>query len=195
MERRKALLLVFTGYCEFEVSVAISMLRGTHDLHTVSIDKNPCKSEAGLTTIPDYTIDEIDTREYDVIMIPGGDLKSIAEATKLFELVRSISENGKVVGAICSGVFVAAKAGILEDVPYTVTLSKQQREFLGSFPEETFHYSPTVKYQNILTAQGHAFVEFGIELNKMLTNVNESTVEFYLGKGNQMMEKGVGSSN
>lgn len=170
------------------------MLRGTHELHTFSIDKNPCKSEAGLTTIPDYTIDEIDTEEFEVIMIPGGDLKPIAEETELFELVRSFSENGKVVGAICSGVFVAAKAGILEGVPYTVTLAKQQREFLGSFPEETFDYSPTVKYQNILTAQGHAFVEFGIELNKMLTDVDESTVEFYLGKGNRLMEKDVEDS-
>lgn len=40
-----------------------------------------------------------------------------------------------------------------------------------------------------MTAQGHAYVEFGIELAKKLRDVQESVVNFYKGYQNCYMEK------
>ncbi|MED4019221.1 MULTISPECIES: DJ-1/PfpI family protein [Sutcliffiella] len=185
---KKALLFLFDGYCEFEITPAISMLRGTHEITTFAMDKAPKLSEAGLLTLPSLTVSDIKIVDYEALIIPGGDLKPIAEAEEFFQLVEAFHMAGKVVSAICSGVFVLAKAGILQDVPYTVTLAKYQREFLGVFPEEYFVYKPIVASGNILTAQGHAYVQFGIELNKMLRTVNDETIDFYNGKRNVMME-------
>ncbi|MDQ0268205.1 hypothetical protein [Cytobacillus purgationiresistens] len=47
---------------------------------------------------------------------------------------------------------------------------------------------PIVRSQHILTAQGHAFIEFGIELSKMMQLTNEETIDFYRGKKNHYME-------
>ncbi|MBS4196311.1 DJ-1/PfpI family protein [Lederbergia citri] len=192
MTRRKALLFIFEGYCEFEIAVAISMLRSTHDLYTFGLEKKAIKSEAGLTTLPDLTVNEIVINEYDVLIIPGGDLRPVVEfeSNALYEVTKQFVEARKITAAICSGVYVLAKAGVLSDAPYTVTLAKPQREFLGCFQEDYYCYQPTLKHKNILTAQGHAFVSFGIELNKMMSDVSEGLIDFYSGRRNRMMEEG-----
>ncbi len=188
MERKKALLFIFDGFCEFEISTAISMLRSTHDLHTFAVERTPCKSEAGLTTVPDFSIEELTVDEYEVLLIPGGDLQPIADKDELFDYVKMFAVSGKLVGAICSGVYVLAKAGVLHNRSYTVTLSKEQRDFLGCFEETSNVYVPIVMADNIITAQGHAYVEFGIEINKQIKQVSDGTIEFYQGKRNRMME-------
>jgi len=188
MDKKKALLFLFNGYCEFEITTAISMLRNTHDLYTCALESSPCKSEAGLTTVPDFTINEVNSKDYDVLIMPGGDLQPIADAKELFDVVGEFAKSGKIVAAICSGVYVLAKSGVLNNVPYTVTLTKEQRNFLGDFNEELFIYKPFIRHKNILTAQGHAFVEFGIELNKMLRQVSKESIEFYQGERNGLME-------
>lgn len=52
---------------------------------------------------------------------------------------------------------------------------------LDCFPVENFVYEEVVEHSNIITAQGHAFVPFGI--------ANEHNINFYSGKGNVMMEE------
>ncbi|MFH5779948.1 DJ-1/PfpI family protein [Heyndrickxia oleronia] len=191
--KRKALLFIFEGFCEFEVSTAISMLRSTLDLHTIALANHAYRSEAGLNVLPDITLKEIDGTDYDVLIIPGGDLKPIAEAHEWFRWVANFAEQGKIIAAICSGVYVLAKSKVLQDAPYTVTLTKEQREFLGGFQEENYRYQPFVVHGHILTAQGHAFVDFGIELTKMIGELDKETImdlyDFYHGKKNRRMEE------
>ncbi|WP_313799231.1 DJ-1/PfpI family protein [Cytobacillus sp.] len=184
----KVLLFIFDRYCEFEIAPAISILRDTHDLHTFSLHKLPCESEAGLKTIPDFSVKEINVNEYEILIIPGGDLRLIANAKELFVLVHKFHNIGKKIAAICSGVYVIAKAGILNNFTYTVTLSKKQRDFLGVFDERNFRYKDIVIQDNVITAQGHAYVEFGIEVYKMLRETNTETIDFYRGDRNRLME-------
>jgi protein deglycase len=189
MKERKALLFIYEGYCEFEISTAISMLRSTHDLHICAVEKRLFRSEAGLNTYPDLSIDEVVIDEYDVLIIPGGDLQPILEEQLLFDLVNSFSLKGKIIAAICSGGYVLAKAKVLNDIPYTVTLTKEQRKCFGCFQEEHYSYQPLVVCNNILTAQGHAYVDYGIQLNKMVKEVSVEVIDFYRGNGNTMMQE------
>ncbi|CAG9622463.1 DJ-1/PfpI family protein [Sutcliffiella rhizosphaerae] len=189
MKSRKALLFIFEGYCEFEIATAISMLRDTHSIKTCALENRIYTSEAGLRTEPDFILEEVNAMEYDLIIIPGGDLAPIANAQELFHLVESFAKIGKIVAAICSGPFVLAKAGLLKEATYTATLSKEQRKFLGGFNEDSYIYSNVVTAGNIVTAQGHAFVEFGIEVNKLMREVSKDSITFYSGEGNRLMEK------
>ncbi|WP_102275369.1 DJ-1/PfpI family protein [Cytobacillus massiliigabonensis] len=184
----KVLLFIFNGYCEFEIASAISMLRDTHDLHTFSLKKLPCYSEAGLITMPNFSIDEINPNKYEILIIPGGDLKPIANAEELFVLVNNFFNLGKNIAAICSGVYVLAKAGVLNNLSYTVTLSKEQRNFLGVFDERNYRYKEIVIQENVITAQGHAYVEFGIQVAKMVRETSTEIIEFYRGERNRLME-------
>ncbi|MCM3240460.1 DJ-1/PfpI family protein [Heyndrickxia oleronia] len=160
--KRKALLFIFEGFCEFEVSTAISMLRSTHDLHTIALANHAYRSEAGLNVLPDITLKEIDGTDYDVLIIPGGDLKPIAEAHEWFRWVANFAEQGKIIAAICSGVYVLAKSKVLQDAPYTVTLTKEQREFLGGFQEANYRYSPLSFMDIFLLRKGMHLLTLGL---------------------------------
>ncbi|WP_078543490.1 DJ-1/PfpI family protein [Litchfieldia alkalitelluris] len=189
MSKRKALVLIFPGYCEFEIAVAISMLRRTHDIFTCALQDEPCRSEAGLVTVSDFKVSDLQQiEEFEILLIPGGDLKPIADHEELFSWVRKFSEAGKVVGAICSGIYVLAKANLLNDCLYTATLSREQRHFLGGFKEENFRYQPTVVSNKIVTAQGHGFVQFGIDVSRLVKEVSMEEIDFYQGRRNSYME-------
>ncbi|WP_227396240.1 DJ-1/PfpI family protein [Jeotgalibacillus aurantiacus] len=185
---RKMLLFLFEGYCEFEVTVAISMIRNEVEVVTVASDRLPIRSEAGLVTIPDLSLNEVAHREYEGIIIPGGDLKPVVDMQSIYDLTADLYTNNKIVASICSGVYIPAKAGVLKGQTYTVTLSGEQRDFLGSFEETGFVYEPVVQTGNLLTAQGHAYAEFAVTLAEMLGVSSENKAAFYSGKRNVMME-------
>ncbi len=50
-------------------------------------------------------------------------------------------------------------------------------------------YEEVVQHSNIITAQGHAFVPFGIAIASYFWVTNEHNINFYSGKGNVMMEE------
>ncbi len=50
-------------------------------------------------------------------------------------------------------------------------------------------YEEVVQHSNIITAQGHAFVPFGIAIASYFGVADEHNTDFYCGKGNVVMEK------
>ena len=108
------------------------------------------------------------------------------EAKLLFSVIRQFSvEQGKLVAAICARPYALARAGLLKEISYTVTIDYQK---LDCFPVENFVYTEVVQHANIITAQGHAFVPFGLAIASYFGVVNEHNTNFYSGKGNIMME-------
>ncbi|PKG27070.1 glutamine amidotransferase [Cytobacillus horneckiae] len=189
LDKKRALLLVFEGYCEFEIAPAISMISNRYELFTISNNREAVRSEAGLLTVPTITFSEANVEDYELLIIPGGDMLPIVNDEKYYQWVHDFCGKKRVIAAICSGPYVLARSNLLESIPYTVTLSKEQRKFLGVFKEAYFTYEPIVRSSPyILTAQGHAYVEFAIELNKMINNVSEAAVDFYRGNKNHFME-------
>ncbi|MFZ3195909.1 MAG: 4-methyl-5(B-hydroxyethyl)-thiazole monophosphate biosynthesis protein, partial [Bacillus mycoides] len=87
----------------------------------------------------------------------------------------------------CAGPYALARAGLLKEISYTVTIDYQK---LDCFPVENFVYTEVVQHANIITAtaQGHAFVPFGLAIASYFGVVNEHNTNFYSGKGNIMME-------
>lgn len=188
---KKFLLAIYKTFSEFEITVATAMLKGTYHVITAAESTEMVTGESGLQFQPHFVFQDIIPDDYEAVIIPGGDLFYIKDSQELFELTNRFHERGKLVAAICSGAFVLAKAGILANTPYTVTLGHEQREFLGCFDESYFEYKPTVKVQNIITAQGHAYVEFALKIAEHLGAIDqrESVEWFYKGKGNRLMER------
>jgi 4-methyl-5(b-hydroxyethyl)-thiazole monophosphate biosynthesis len=190
MKKKKILLVVYPTFSEFEISIATAILKTHFDIITASDSLSPVIGESSIRVLPHNTFEEIEIEigEYVGIIIPGGDLYYIKDSDALFRLVEEFYTQDKIVAAICSGAYALARAGVLKDNLYTVTLSKDQRDFLGCFNEENFTYENIVKSKNIITAQGHAFVEFGLEIAKRLNVFKEEYREFYSGIKNRLME-------
>src|SRR4029450_11877740 len=114
--------LVADGFQEEECLVprfALQLLGARVDI--VSSDKRPIEiySYFGKVGTHDvaHSVDDVDPREYDGILIPGGAksplLLSQDERVKAF--VRAIAEAGKLVACICRGALLAANAGIVRN--------------------------------------------------------------------------------
>ncbi len=186
----RVLLFIYPTCAQYEVAVTLSLLRDSHDPVTFSLTKEPVPSEEGVQLLPHLSLEEVEVNDYDALIIPGGDMEGLKDAAPLFELIRALYEQKKYLAAICSGPYLLARAGLLQDRPYTVTFSREQRRFLGCFNEAGFSYQPAIQDDAVLTAQGHAFVAFGLRLEEQLSaQPSESARAFYTGAGNAEMEE------
>ncbi|MFT4415779.1 DJ-1/PfpI family protein [Fredinandcohnia humi] len=187
---KKVLLVIYNSFSEFEITVATAMLRSSYQVVTISDTYEKVTGESGLQFVPHLTYKDVDPAEYEAIIIPGGDLFNIKDTEELYELTKTFHDMNKLLASICSGTYVLARAGVLQGNPYTVTLQKEQRKFLGCFEEECFHYEPVVKWDKVITAQGHAYVDFGLAIAEHLDAISnkEFIREFYNGTRNRLME-------
>ncbi len=185
----RAGLILFPEFSEFEVTAAASFLRALHQLVTVALTDVPVTSEAGLTFLPRKSLADVRPQDFEVLIIPGGNMVHLKDAEPLFSFVREMSERGALLAAICSGPYVLARAGVLAGRPYTVTYTREQRAFLGCFEKTGYRYEPVVQDENVITAQGHAFVAFGLAVARHLRGpLENNTHAFYEGRHNTFME-------
>ncbi|EJS70519.1 MULTISPECIES: DJ-1/PfpI family protein [Bacillus] len=183
---KKILLFVYPTFAEFEITVATALLKKKYEIITAGLTKELIISETGLQVQPHIELSEVRVDEYEGIIIPGGDAVHMKDADILFSVIRQFSEKEKLVAAICAGPYALARAGLFKGISYTATIDYQK---LDCFPVENFVYEEVVRHSNIITAQGHAFVPFGIAVASYFGVANEHNINFYGGKGNMMMEK------
>lgn len=186
----KILVYIYPTFSEFEITIATAVLKKHYDICTVASEDKVIAGESGLQFHPHCTLETVDVRNFEAIIIPGGDLIHVVNDAALLEVVKKFDNQNKLIAAICSGPYVLAKAGLLQATTYTCTLSKEQRDFLGVFSQENFRYEKVLSERNLVTAQGHAYVEFGLTiLEKLQGKRDQGTVDFYTGKGNRLMER------
>ena len=191
-ERPCLALLVYPGFSEFEVTVALNLLARKYRVVSVGLTLEPVTGEGGLRVLPERAIQDVHAESFTAALIPGAeDLEVLADVPALDVFLQNMRAREKVLGAICGGAFALAQAGLLEGIAYTVTFNAEQRAFLKVFPELGFEYRDVVRSGSIVTAQGHAFVEFGLVMAKALGAVHnlEAARTFYRGLGNPSMEQ------
>lgn len=180
-------VLVYPGFSEFEVTVALTLLHRRYQVVNIGLSMDPVRGEGGLMVQPERTVEEVQGDAFAAVLIPGAaDMAVLTDLPLLNTWLQQVHAQGAVVGAVCGGPFALGRAGLLDGVKYTVTFTAGQRRFLGVFPEEGFEFRDVVRSGNVITAQGHAFVEFGLAVAETLgavVNV-EGARTFYRGQGN-----------
>jgi protease I len=92
------------------------------DVISVAPDKKPRKGKQGLTFEPDASFDQVQSAEFDALVIPGGfapDYWRRHDGIKKF--VKDHFEKGKIVASICHGPWLLISAGILKGKTVTAT--------------------------------------------------------------------------
>lgn len=168
----KVLLFIYNDMADFEVVFATHLLGGDlgKEIITIGYDSVPVTSKSGVSYLPKITFKEYLSKKMnaDGILIPGGWNGEVQE--ELLQVIRQLHHKKAMIAAICAGPRFLTKAGILNDVKYTTTITKwtdQQRESFGEedpFPRENFVDQRVLRDGHVITSKGMAFIDFAIEI-------------------------------
>lgn len=179
----KMLLYLYDQMADFEMTfVTTTMIWLKKEMITISNTKVSIKAYSGIQYQPHMTVSEaLSLDDVDGLIIPGGWSRELGPELKA--LIEKLNKEKKLLSAICAGPQFLANAGVLNEVQFTTTLTK---EFLANENQEDFfnwdHFvkQKVVRDQNIVTALGNSFIDFGIEiLDYFNAFEDENQKEFY----------------
>lgn len=87
------------------------------NVYTVSRTREPIVSQGFIDVIPDYSIE--DAPRPDIVVFPGGGSDSVIGDPVWMEWARSTALGADQVLTVCTGAFIAAKAGLLDGLDAT----------------------------------------------------------------------------
>ncbi|WP_160680510.1 DJ-1/PfpI family protein [Clostridium sp. C8-1-8] len=164
----KILCFVYESMADFEITLACHMLGWIPDKRLISIgyEKSPVKASSKLQYMPEITVKEaLSLDDLDALIIPGGFERTCKP--ELIELIQKLDKEKKLICAICAAPEFLAKAGILDNHLYTTTLGEDYYKENGledQFPRQNYLEQKVVRHENIITAKGRSFIDFGIEI-------------------------------
>ncbi|MBO1627965.1 MULTISPECIES: DJ-1/PfpI family protein [Bacillus] len=163
-------ILLYPRFSEYELSVLLSVLKqGQKQTVYIGLNQQVVKGEAGLPSIPEVTINEIDINQLDSIVLPGvDDFEHLVNHRELKSFLERFKKRNIIIGAISSAPYLLSMSGLLSDKKYTTGLTVAQRNFLETFNEENYIDIPVVIDRNLITARGAYFVDFAIKFGELL---------------------------
>jgi putative intracellular protease/amidase len=174
-------LLYYEGFCEFEAVFAANEFRDS--MFSAALENRIYISEEKQKLLPDKVIEDINPEDIDLFIIPGGESSKLYEEIELKEFVLKLNEKNKLIAGICGGAELMAYYGLLDN-------KKANGDSAGFKVDETnkniydkvnIVSKDVVKDGNCITAIGKAYVEFAIELGKVMKifkNEQESIDEY-----------------
>lgn len=165
------LCYIYPDMADFEVIVTLHRLRnaGKQRIITVAETTDEVVSQSGLRYVPDVTIAEAATLDAEALIIPGGPINNDQNA--ILPLIRQLDAKGRLIAAICFGPQFLGRAGVLSHRHFTTSCTPGHIAAQGvadPFPRDNFVDRRVVRDGHIITAQGHAFIDFAIGICRYL---------------------------
>ncbi|MBF4691912.1 DJ-1/PfpI family protein [Fusibacter ferrireducens] len=177
----KTYVLIYEGFVQFEVVLANYFMKTVGDIITVGLTDQPVTSQEGFITIPHITLNEVNVDNVDLLIIPGGDPKSFENNKSLSNLLQNLHAKKVKIGGICSGTLALANSGLLKGLKYTTPLPITE---FSVFDPNNYLDQNIVVSGNIITAKANGYVDFGLEIGKMMSIYKddadyEETIQFF----------------
>lgn len=106
------------GCEELEAVTVIDLLRRAQiEVVVAGLEPGPVRCSRGTVIQPDVTLDEAIAREYDMIVLPGGQpgARNLERDPRIRELLQRMAAADRFTAAICAAPKVLAEAGVLND--------------------------------------------------------------------------------
>ncbi len=129
----KILALIFDGFEEEEAMAPFDMLRRVKADLTIVSTKNEVTSSNGFTLSRITLINDINYKEYDALLIPGGPhYRFLRESKMVHEIINYFFKENKYVFGICAAPTIFGMLGHLKGKNYTCFTSMNE-DFGGNF--------------------------------------------------------------
>lgn len=167
----RVLVPLATGCEELEAVTVIDLLRRARiEVVTAGLTAGPVKGSRGTVLLPDETLDNAAQREYDMIVLPGGQpgADNLERDERVIALLKKMAAAGKFTAAICAAPKVLAAAGLLD--------GKRATSYPGAldskrYPHVHIEAQAVVRDGQVLTSQGPGTaMDFALSLIQVLTD-------------------------
>ncbi len=171
----KVCTFLTNGFETVEALAVIDILRRAGiTTDTVSIDNNRMvKSAQSVTVEADYTIDDYDFTEADVLFLPGGPGHvHLEQSEKVVDVLKKHYSAGKRIAAICAAPSILGHLKMLENKKATC-FPGYEKDLYGA--EVLTAPATVVTDGNITTSRGMGTaVELGLELVSLLISEDKA---------------------
>ena len=158
-------LFYYEGFVEFEISLALFLLRDEKIYH-FAIEKRPYQSYEGQTMVPQYSLSEVSPLDIDLLIIPGGDSRPLFANVELKSWIEACVQNKGMVAGICGGAELLAGLGLLDGRACTAGTSGMKSD------DPIYHIFSKCHVSNAIvevdgpyiTSQGQGYAEFASKL-------------------------------
>jgi 4-methyl-5(b-hydroxyethyl)-thiazole monophosphate biosynthesis len=164
----RVLIPLAGGFEEIEAVNVIDILRRADvEVVTAGLKDGPIEGSHKIKVLPDTSLDKIDFRDFDGLILPGGSpgFVNLGNDERILNMAREMDRAGKYVAAICAAPSVLIKAGVLQGRKATVSPSgKAQVEACAKFCEDR-----VVVDRNLITSRSPGTaLEFALKLVEVL---------------------------
>ncbi|MCI0388480.1 MAG: DJ-1/PfpI family protein [Acidobacteria bacterium] len=169
--KQQAYQLIFDGLADWETPYALCAITESQklDVVTVGSSQQPITTMGGLKLIPDITLNDINSAEAGIFILPGGDMWERGADEKLQALLVRLHTENVNIAAICGATLAVARAGLTHNIRHTSNGKQYIKSMLPDYGDEAFYVDElAVTDQNIITASGLGGIEFGREVIKLL---------------------------
>lgn len=149
---KTVLVPLANGSEELEAVTVLNILRRAGvDAVSASLDGHPIRGSRGTMLIPDTSLDEALKRDFDMVVLPGGQpgTNNLKSDARIIKLLQHMAKNGRYVCAICAAPSVMAAAGLLD--------GKHATSFPGAldaFPKVSRQPQAVVEDGKLITSRG-----------------------------------------
>lgn len=146
------LLPLAQGSEDLEAITILNILRRAGiEVVSASLDGQPVRGSRGTQLIPDTSLDEALKRNFDMVVLPGGQpgTRNLKADARIIQLVQDMASAGHYVCAICAAPSILATAGLLD--------GKRATSFPGAlndFPKVLFQPQAVVEDGKLITSRG-----------------------------------------
>ncbi|MCP4971802.1 MAG: DJ-1/PfpI family protein [Arcobacter sp.] len=179
----KVLVCISNGFEEIETVTIIDILRRANiDVRIATISSILTVGANGIILKADLFLEDINSNEYDMIVLPGGasNSENLSTNSLLKEVLTDMKKKNKYVCAICASPYVLECANVLNE-KYTCYPSFEKKIISSKYTND----QKVVIDEKVITSQGPATaMQFSLELVKILTNE-----ETYLAIKNALLVK------
>jgi len=164
----RVLVPLAEGFEEIEAVNVIDILRRADvQVVTAGLKGGLVEGSHKIKVLPDSSLDKIDFRDFDGLILPGGSpgFVNLGNDERILNMVREMDRAGKYVAAICGAPSVLIKAQVLQGRKATVSPSgKAQVQACAEFCEDR-----VVVDRNLITSRSPGTaMEFALKLVEVL---------------------------
>ncbi|MCL5010930.1 MAG: DJ-1/PfpI family protein [Patescibacteria group bacterium] len=157
-QKRICMVIALVDYRDEEYFIPKSVFeQAGFKVKTASERQGQAISVFGGVADIDLKVSEAKTGDFDGLVVVGGEgMAKMTDNAELRKLAQEFAEQNKIVGAICIGPAVLAKAGILTGKKATIYASQTDKSAVKILQENNAQYldEPVVVDGNIITASG-----------------------------------------